>query len=181
MKDRINVKNRSSGRVVYNIKEDGLRREFYPKEEKKNIPIAELQKLVQMPGGRELFYNYLQVDDPEVAKYLINAEIAPEYWITDEEMLQWIQTCSLPAFQDALDFAPDGVKDLIKKYAVSLKLNDYDKRQAIKEQLGFDVTAAIENSGEESGTATTSTTTTQRRTKPENSVPTPSRRSIVEE
>jgi hypothetical protein len=32
-----------------------------------------------------------------------------------------------------------------------LPLNDYGKREAIKKQLGFDVTAAIENSGDEDG------------------------------
>ena len=57
-----------------------------------------------------------------------------------------MDTCSLDEFKDALDFAPNGTKDLIKKYAVSKPLNDFSKREAIKAQLGFDVTAAVENS-----------------------------------
>lgn len=56
-----------------------------------------------------------------------------------------MDSCSIDEFKDALDFAPDGTKDLIKKYAVSKPLNDYDKREAIKAQLGFDVSKAIEN------------------------------------
>jgi hypothetical protein len=53
------------------------------------------------------------------------------------------------AFLDCLDFAPQGVIDLIKKYAVSLPLSDYNKRQALKQKTGFDVDVALVNSGEE--------------------------------
>lgn len=149
MKEVCTVSNKSAGRVVYNIKEDGLRRQFFPGETKKDIKVSELQKLVQQPGGMALLYNYLMVHDREVFEYLINGKAVPEYWITPEDIPNWMQTCSLPEFQDALDFAPEGMKDLIKQYAVSLPLNDYSKRQAIKEQLGFDVNAVIENSDED--------------------------------
>ena len=56
-----------------------------------------------------------------------------------------MNSCSLSEFQDAHDFAPEGVKDLIKKYAISMPLNAADKRAAIKEQLKFDIDRAIEN------------------------------------
>jgi len=56
-----------------------------------------------------------------------------------------MDTCSLDEFKDALDFAPEGTKDLIKKYAVEKPLNDFSKREAIKDQLGFDVSKALEN------------------------------------
>lgn len=154
MKDTCSVTNKSAGRVVYKIKEDGLRREFYSHETKERIPVSELTKLVQMPGGRELFYNYLYVDDEEILRYLITGEIAPEYFITEEELPAWMESCSLAEFQDALDFAPEGTKDLIKKYAVSMPLNDYSKREAIKQQLGFDISLMIENSGDEIPAAT---------------------------
>ncbi len=149
MKETCNVTNKSTGRVVYTIKEDGLRREFYPHETKKNIPVAELEKLVQRSGGRQLFYNCLYIDDREILHYLINGEVAPEYFLTEEKIPNWMNSCSLDEFKDALDFAPEGTKDLIKKYAVSLPLNDYSKREAIKQQLGFDVSKIIENSGED--------------------------------
>jgi len=38
-----------------------------------------------------------------------------------------------------------GVIDLIKKFAVSLPLTDYDKREALKKKTGFDVDKAIAN------------------------------------
>jgi len=58
-------------------------------------------------------------------------------------------TGSLDAFLDCLDFAPIGVIDLIKTYAVALPLSDYNKRQALKEKIGFDVDAALQHKQEE--------------------------------
>lgn len=142
------VTNRSAGRVIYNIPEDHIRREFYNKETKE-IALSELEKLAQQPGGRKLIYNYLSIQDADAIGHLVNRPIEPEYWLTEDKIPEWMNTCSLDEFKDALDFAPEGIKDLIKKYAVSLPLNDFAKRQAIFAQLGFNVTQAIENSGED--------------------------------
>ena len=142
------VTNRSGGRVIYNIAEDHIRREFYNKETKE-IPLAELEKLAQQPGGRKLIYNYLSIQDADTVQRLVNRPIEPEYWLTEDKIPSWMNTCSLDEFKDALDFAPEGIKDLIKKYSISLPLNDFAKRQAIFDQLGFNVTQAIENSGED--------------------------------
>ena len=54
------VKNRSVGMVVYNIREDNIRREFSPGETKR-ISFGELEKLSFQPGGRELMTDYLQI------------------------------------------------------------------------------------------------------------------------
>jgi hypothetical protein len=56
---------------------------------------------------------------------------------------------SLDEFLDMLDFAPIGVMDLVKKFAVSLPLNDIPKRRALKEKTGFDVNAALTHIEEE--------------------------------
>ena len=141
------VTNRSAGRVIYNIPEDHIRREFYNKETKE-IALSELEKLAQQPGGRKLIYNYLSIQDADAIGHLVNRPIEPEYWLTEDKIPEWMNTCSLDEFKDALDFAPEGIKDLIKKYSVSLPLNDFAKRQALFEQLGFNVTKSIENSGE---------------------------------
>ena len=54
-----------------------------------------------------------------------------------------MKTGSLDEFLDCLDFAPEGVKDLIKNLAVDLPLNDVAKREAIFNKLGFNVDNAI--------------------------------------
>lgn len=143
MKETCNVTNKSAGQVIYSLPDERIRRVFAPKE-KKVLEVKELEKLVQRGGGKELFYNFLQVDDIEIANYLINGEVAPEYKIKEADMPAWMNECSLPEFQDALDFAPQGMIDIIKKLAVDMPLNDYSKREAIKEQLGFDVSKALE-------------------------------------
>ena len=52
-------------------------------------------------------------------------------------------TGSLEAFEDCVDFAPDGVIDIIKNLAVSMPLNDVSKRDYLKKKTGFDVESAI--------------------------------------
>ena len=71
----------------------------------------------------------------------LNTEV--EYNMSDAQVKTWMNRCSLDEFKDALDFAPAGVKDLMKKYAVELPLNDVAKREAMLKQIGFDVDAAI--------------------------------------
>lgn len=143
MKDTCIVANKSAGRVGYSIPELNVRREFMPHEIKRNISVRELEALAQRPGGRNTLFNYLQVRDPEVINYLLNGTPPVEYWLNEKDIPNWMKSCSLEEFQDALDFAPDGTKDLIKSYAVSMPLTDTNKITAIKQQLGYDVESAI--------------------------------------
>lgn len=136
------VTNKSTGPSIYKLS-SGFRRELAAGETRM-IDVSELYELVQVPGGRVMIENFLQVHDPEVLQYLLNGEVQQEYWLTKEKIPTWMETCSLDEFKDALDFAPIGTLDLIKDYAVKLPLNDYNKRQAIKDQLGFDVDTAVE-------------------------------------
>ena len=120
----------------------GLRREFAPKETKRITP-AELEALTSQPGGRELIEGYLLVHDAEALEEIVNVHVEPEYWLTEEKIPGWMQSCSDDEFIDALNFAPEGVKSLIKDYAVKLPLNDFNKINAIKDILGFDVMSAL--------------------------------------
>lgn len=164
MRDTCTVTNKSTGRVVYKVPDLNIRREFRPRETKKDIAVKELEGLAAQAGGRVILYNYLMIHEKDVIEYLINGEVAPEYWLTEDKIPEWMNSCSLDEFKDALDFAPQGTKDLIRKYSVSLPLNDYSKRQAIKEMLGFDVTKAIENLGNEDENTASSVKTNTRRT-----------------
>ena len=173
----INVTNRSAGTVVYRIPEDNLRREFYPHETKK-IEKEEIEKACSQPGVRELFCDYLFVDDEQVLHDILNFDEQPEYWLTEDMIPTWLNTCSFDEFRDAIDFAPLGVIDLIKKYAVSTPLNDFTKREILFNKLDFNVTNAIKNIEEEK-TPTKETTTTKRRT--ETSYKQPTTRIIIKE
>ena len=63
--------------------------------------------------------------------------------MSEEDVINLIQNGSYDSFLDALDFAPEGVLDLIKHYSVSLPCNDNAKREALKTKLNFNVEAAL--------------------------------------
>ena len=60
-----------------------------------------------------------------------------------EDIKKLLQEGTLDELLDCLDFAPEGVTDLVKVIAVELPLNDVAKRDAILEKLHFNVTNAI--------------------------------------
>ena len=138
-----NVKNRSAGVVGYNIPEEKIRREFAPGETKK-ISWYELDKLSYQPGGTRILEEFLQVYNEEAIQEL-NLRTEPEYFMGESDVIKLIREGSLDEWLDALDFAPTGVLDLIKQMSVTMPLNDYNKRIALKQKLGFDIDAAIKN------------------------------------
>lgn len=146
---KIKVTNRSNGTVILKVQDRHFRAELNPKETRV-LNYGDILDVAAQPGGRNLIYNFLLIQDAEALRQGLNVKEEPEYWLTEEKIPSWMNTCSLDEFKDALQFAPQGVLDLIKKYAVSQPLNDMAKRIAIKDALQFDVTLAITNN-EKSG------------------------------
>ena len=168
------VTNRSRGPVSYRVPEMHVVRLFQPNETKRNIPYEELEAVSMQPGGTKLLHDYLFVQDAKVVNELLNMSVEqeqPEYLISEEELIKWIPACSLDEFKDALDYAPEGIKDLIKKYAVELPINDVLKRTAIKDQLGFDVNEAIRIKEEDLQGEESNASAHERRVKINNSTP----------
>ena len=139
----VKVINKFGGTVGYDVPEMGIHRNFYPKESKE-ISFEELERLSFMPGGDVILKNYLEIVDEDVIMALFNEKPEPEYHYSENDVKQLLTIGTLDQFLDCLDFAPDAIKDTIKDLAVELPLNDMNKRQAIKDKLGFDVTRAIE-------------------------------------
>lgn len=164
------ITNRSNGLVCYNVPDLNISRVFEYKETKK-VSYEELRCLSQQAGGRELIYNFLYIPDSKVLEELLNVKEEPEYWLREADIPTWINSCSVDAFKDALSFAPQGIIDLIKKYAISLPVNSANKREAMKEMLNFDVDRAIENNkianeDEEKKDTAAAEAITKRRTRP---------------
>lgn len=160
--EKITVKNRSGGTVIYRIPESNIRREFMPNEAK-SIDKKELEALSFQPGGRELIADYLLIEDEAVLLEYTGQTPEPEYWMTEKDIEVLMKTGSLDAFKDCLDFAPQGVKDMVIKLSTSLPLNDSAKRQAIKDILHFDVSKALQHIEEEKQDDKSSQTTTSGR------------------
>ena len=143
MENICNVKNRSGSHVVYSIPEMGVRRSFAPGEVKR-VTFEELEKLTYQAGGMEILTRFLQIQSGEVLNSF-NMRVEPEYHMNEQQIAQLIARGSLDEFLDALDFAPDGVIDLIKRMSISMPLTDYNKIAALKEKTGLDVEAALKN------------------------------------
>ena len=137
------VKNRSVSVVGQTIPDLNIRRRFVPGEIKE-ISNEELDKLLYQPGGHYLLANFLQVQKDD-AKKINMIEPEREYFFSEEQVKDLILTGSLDAFKDALDFAPQGIIDLIKHYAVALPMNDIAKIDALKKATGFDASKALSN------------------------------------
>ena len=139
----VKVVNKYNGTVGYTVSDLNIHRNFYPRESKE-ISVEELEKLTFEPGGLVILKDYLEIEDKEIARKILNIDPEPEYFYTREDIQNLMINGTLDQFLDCLDFAPQGVKELVKDIAVELPLNDVSKRNAIKEKLNFDVTHAIE-------------------------------------
>ncbi len=140
---KVKVKNRSLGPVYYSIPEmNNLRREYQPREEK-IVFFEELRKLYYTTGGKVLLEDYLIIEDKEALEEL-GMHVEPEYFYEKEQVIDLLENGSMDEFLDCLDFAPEGVIELIKQCSVTLPLNDVAKRKVLLEKYDFDVTKTIE-------------------------------------
>ena len=139
----VKIKNRSASQIIYTIPELGVRREFSPGETK-IITFDELEKLNWQAGGRELMMSFLQVTENKAIEDL-NIPTEAEYHMSEEQIIDLLLNGDLDAYLDCLEFAPVGVIDLIKLYAVELPLTDTRKIEALKERTGFDAAVAYKN------------------------------------
>lgn len=148
------VKNRSASTVIYSIPEmNNLRREFRPGEIK-SVTGSELIQLSYRPGGRRIIENYLLINNEEVLDGL-NMEVEPEYKLDEAGVVKLLKDGSEDQLIDCLNFAPEGVKDLVKAVALAMPLNDLNKCKIIKDMLGYDVLfvrSTNEQIAKESGT-----------------------------
>lgn len=139
----IKICNRDDAAVFYDIPEmNGLHRVFQPNEVKE-VTLGELIKLSYEPGGMDLLRNNFILNNKEAINMILG-EVEPEYNYTPADIKNLLLNGSLDEFLDCLDFAPEGVIEIIKNMAVELPLNDVAKRQAILNKTGFNVTNAIE-------------------------------------
>lgn len=134
------VVNRSDGNVTYSLDELRIRRVFTAGEQK-DIPEEELEALFQLDGGAALIKNYLLVKDE---KWVMEHWDAPiEYFWEAADVEKCLLKDDLELFSETLDFAPEGVIEILKALSWKLPLTDLNKVEVIREKLGFDVQAAV--------------------------------------
>lgn len=141
----VDVKNLVDYKVGYFIKEDNIRRQFNPQEVKK-LKAGELRKLNYMRGGHVLLTDYLSVGNRDLAhEFGIDDDVFDNEYNWDVAKVDSVLTSEpIEVLQDAMDFAPNGIKELIKDRAVELKIDSMDKRQTISTSLGIDLNGMID-------------------------------------
>lgn len=139
-KKMILVRNRNAGSTGYTF-EDGFHRRF-EFEESKKIPLEELRQLSFIPGGEYILKNCLIIEDKAALDYL-NIEVEPEYFYSEEDIKKLLLEGTIDQLEDTLNFAPDGVIEMLKKIAVEKEIPDMRKRNLITEKTGFNINNAI--------------------------------------
>lgn len=137
------VRNRNVGSTGYTL-EGGFHREFQYNETKK-IPLDELQELSYAPGGEAILRECLVIEDQNALDYL-NIQVEPEYFYSEKDIkkiLTDVSSESLDRLEDTLNFAPEGVIEIIKKLAVEMEIPDVRKRNLITEKTGLNINNAI--------------------------------------
>ncbi len=146
-KTMVKVTNRDNGRTGYTVPDlNNLHRVFEYKETKE-ISVEELRKLSYIPGGMYILKEYLQIHNEELVNELLNG-VEVEYNYTEEDIKNLLLAGSIDELHDCLNFAPEGVVNILKQLAVTLEVNDLAKRELITEKTGFHVTAAITHNKE---------------------------------
>ena len=162
------IRNLTDMPVAYHVPSLGdLRRELPPRASIR-VKAGELRQLNYERGGSLLLHDYINVG---------NVELAVEYNWTIEDVDKTLTTDDLDVLRDAMDFAPEGIKQTIADRAVELKIPDSNRRNIISSATGLDIDSMIKNKEiidadkvEKKTTAkrrVSSTTTKQRRVKSE--------------
>lgn len=139
----IKLTNRSDSYAGYNVPDApaGYEKDFAPGETKE-VEYEEIQKLYWTPGGRKLLENYFVITDEEVLGEL-GIVPEPEYFYDKNDIKELLLNGSYEQLEDALEFGPGGVLDLIKDMAVDLEIPDVNKRELITKKTGLNITQAI--------------------------------------
>ena len=82
--------------------------------------------------------------DEDVARSL-GLDVEPEYNYTIEDVKKLLTSGTLEQLEDCLEFAPEGVLDLVKKEAISMRLDSHQKRELISKKLGINLDSMIKN------------------------------------
>lgn len=141
----IDIQNLTDYQVGYIVPEVGTKRGFMP-QQCRQIAAGELRAVYAAPGGESLFTDYLAIKDKELAsEFNISTDaFEHEYNWTQKEVDNVLLYGSLDKLKDALEYAPQGIVDLIIDRAIAVKLPDNNKLAAIKEFTGRDIASMIQ-------------------------------------
>lgn len=143
--DLVQITNMMDFPAGYVVDLTGVRR-VLPPHASFRVKAGELRELSYQLGGIDILQNYIRVCNRSLAlEFGIDVNDQVEYNWTEADVDRCLLNDDIDVLLDALDFAPDGIKQLIVDRAIKLEIPDVNKRQAIKDAMGTDITSAIEN------------------------------------
>lgn len=116
-----------------------------PPHGRMEVTVGDVRECSYDQGCRNIFRDYVQICNAELAREFGIEEDIVEYNWGDKEIIEALTTADINVLLDALDFAPDGIKEAILDKAVTLEIPDMRRREAISDALGVNVTNKIEN------------------------------------
>lgn len=145
--DMVAVRNLTLNPVAYHVPSlNGLRRELPPRATIK-VPAGELRQLNYELGGARLLRDYLSVGNKSLAQeFGVDPDTFDnEYNWTLADIDKALLGNDDNVLLDAMDFAPDGVKDSIAQRAVELEIPDMNRRNIISKATEYDIDQMIKN------------------------------------
>lgn len=141
----IGIRNLTDYPLAYHVTSLGdLRRELPPRG-RMRVSAGELRQLNYEMGGSELLRNYICVGNSALAEEFGVSSDTVEYNWTVEDVDKALMTDPIEVLEDAMDFAPDGIKEMIAKRAVELEIPDSNRRKVISDNSQYDIDTMIKN------------------------------------
>lgn len=142
--DKVTIRNLVNHPVVIITPIHHKRWELPPRGEME-VMAVDVRECSYDQGCRNIFKDFVQICNTELAKEFGVYEDVVEYNWGDKEIVEALTTAPIDVLLDALDFAPDGIKEALVDKAVEMEIPDMDRREAISKALGVNITNKIEN------------------------------------
>ncbi len=140
---KIEVVSRYGGMISIKESNTGIVRTWPKCGAKLYLTEDSLLNLSMTPGARKLIQDYLIIKNDEVLEEL-EVDVELEYHYEVKEVTDLLMNGSEEELIDALNLAPKGVVDLIKKVAIEIQLPNMNKRKIIDKMLQVDISKMIE-------------------------------------
>jgi hypothetical protein len=140
---QVAVRNLVNHKVVYLIPETHRKVVFEAFQERK-VPAGELRMINYTTGGSNLIHNFLCVKNDELREeFNIDPEMVEYDWTLDD-IKKALTTEDLDVLLDALEYGPEGIRQMLIDYAIEWRIPDTNRRKAITDITGVQVNRIIE-------------------------------------
>ena len=145
---QVQVFNNCSSRVHYTLDEPRITRDFNQIGQMIVVSFEEWYALNNAPGGRSLITQFLRIPDKNIRKAL-NLPTDVEYTYDEDDIEKLIKEGTREQLEDAVEFGPYGMKEIMRKKAVDLKIDSSSRKELIGEVLGIDLDLIYDNEADE--------------------------------